>query len=527
MHAEGINELLESSLKKVAEGTGLVLAGTIIGILLNLINTIIVVRYISVTEFGVLSLAMAVVSILGSVSLLGFQESVPRYISYFRGSNDNARLMGTIKASIILSLTTGLTLSIIVFFLSCFLAHLFGKPALIFPIKVLVFIIPTNAFTAILVSIFRGFEDVKPKIYFQNIINHVIKLLMLGLAIILGLSFLGILFAYLTAAIGVGILIGVYSFRKIPTFIPKTTKPVPMIKGLLFFSLPLLAVIISSLIMNWTDTLMLGYFKTSDVVGLYNVALPLAMFISIILSALAFIYTPIISYLYSKDLIKEIGKVYASATKWIFIITFPLFLILLLFPHLILQILFGSQYVKAHMTLQILALGYFAHTLFGPNILTLLVMGKTKLIMANTLIGAIINIVFNFILIPKLGLEGAAIASTSSLFTVNILTSYQLFKFFDIHPFKKNYLKPVGVSAVLATVFYGVIIKFSLSDYLLLPIAGGIFMLLSLISLPLTKSIEEEDIVILKNVIMRLDINSNSARRILQKFSSTDTEKRP
>jgi len=67
-----------------------------------------------------------------------------------------------------------------------------------------------------------------------------------------------------------------YMVKKSPLAVGTNDVSNPMTKKLLSFSVPLLAVSMLMMVMSWTDTLMLGYFKSPDVVGLYNAALPLA-----------------------------------------------------------------------------------------------------------------------------------------------------------------------------------------------------------------------------------------------------------
>ncbi|MBE9594484.1 MAG: oligosaccharide flippase family protein, partial [Proteobacteria bacterium] len=128
-------------------------------------------------------------------------------------------------------------------------------------------------------SLFRGFDKVEPNVYFQSILRSVIFILFLGGVVLLGLSFFGVLYAYLTSIAITCIAFAVYTIKKLP-LTPSVKKDAansinPMGKELLVFSLPLLATAMLNMIMSWTDTLMLGYFKTPDVVGLYNAALPL------------------------------------------------------------------------------------------------------------------------------------------------------------------------------------------------------------------------------------------------------------
>jgi O-antigen/teichoic acid export membrane protein len=65
----------------VAKGTGIVFIGTIIGTLLGFVSRIIIVRYITQTEYGIFSLALVLMSIFVTISMLGLQQGSTRYIA--------------------------------------------------------------------------------------------------------------------------------------------------------------------------------------------------------------------------------------------------------------------------------------------------------------------------------------------------------------------------------------------------------------------------------------------------------------
>ena len=505
-------ENLNISLKKVAKGTGLVFIGTILGTLLGLITRIITVRYITTTEFGLLSLALVIVNILAILSSLGFENSVPRYISYALGKKEYTKVWATIKTSLKVSLLLSIILSFTLFFLSPKIANLFHKSSLITPIRILAFTVPLMVLSNLLISILRGLEDVKGKIYFQNIFPFGIKIILLGFVILLGLSFRGVLYSYLISSLLTLVLIIHYAKKKISPFIPKTSASSPILaKELIAFSLPLLGTSIFTMIMGWTDTIMLGYFKSADVVGLYNVALPLSRFIALPLGALAFIYLPIASQLYAQGKLKEMKGLYATVTKWTFFVTLPVLLYMLLVPKSILSLLFGKKYIGASIALQLLVVGEFVHTFLGPNGMTMISLGRTNIILFCTLISALSNIILNLLLIPKYGLAGAAFASSISLLLANILRSVFLFKFVKIHPFKGSYLKLIiamGFIMLLLLLLFQSNFIINLNIFILFFII--IFVIIILILF--TKSIDNEDIIIielLEKKMLRKNILSN------------------
>ena len=69
------------------------------------------------------------------------------------------------------------------------------------------------------------------------------------------------------------------------------------------------------MIMSWTDTLMLGFFKTVEMVASYNAVYPIAALLSTGINSMGFLYVPIISQLYGKNQIREIRKINENSTS--------------------------------------------------------------------------------------------------------------------------------------------------------------------------------------------------------------------
>lgn len=504
---------LDISLKKVAKSSGIILIGTFAGMFLGLFCRIIRIRYITTSEYGLFTLSLTIVNILATVALVGFAEGVPRYISYFRGKRDVRRIWGTVHASQQITFILSVVLSIVTFLSAKYISSLFHLHSLIPVIRLMSFVIPFTVITNILISIFRGFEEVKPKIYFQNIFSGVINLILLGIVILFGCSFKGVVYAYLLSSVFIAVILYIYTAKKLPKYVVKK-ETFPVRKDLFLFSFPLLIASFLGLILTWTDTLLLGYFKTPEMVGLYNAARPLSQYISLILASVVFLYSPVASYLYSKNLLADLKNLYAVITKWLFILTLPLFLILFLSPQPTLRLLFGARYIGAAETLQILSLGFFVHTFLGPNGMTLIALGRTKFMMFSSIISAILNIMLNIMLIPKFGIEGAAIASAVSLCVANLMVSFWLFRISRIHPFVWNYLKPIGLSLSLTFFLSKATNNFLIINYQFLPVFFVILLFLSLFSILITKSVDREDMMLLEAIEQKIGIGDIISKRM-------------
>jgi len=417
------------------------------------------------------------------------------------------------------TLIASILLALVLFFASDILStRVFDEPELSTPLKIFSAAIPFFVLTGMLITIFRGFDRVDVKVYFQDILHGALFLLLLGGVILLSLPFLGVIYASLAATAITCIALAIYTIRKPPLPMKGGESASPMRKELLLFSLPLLGSAMLAMIILWTDTIMLGYFKTASDVGLYNGALPLARLIPIPLTSMAFIYVPVISQLHARGLVDEMKRSYQVLTKWIFVLSFPLFLLLLLFPVTTLNFLFGYQYAEAAQALRILSFGLMLHTFVGANTMTLMVVGRTRLIMWASLLGAALNVALNATLIPLLGITGAAIASMVSYFAINSFCSIKLYQLYKIHPFTRNYLKPVIASGIIIFIIYMLFTSLFTIQFWMLPPFFVLFLAIYGLSLLLTKSFDNEDISLLLAIEKRTGMDATLIKNILRRF---------
>ncbi len=176
------------------------------------------------------------------------------------------------------------------------------------------------------------------------------------------------------------------------------------------------------LLMSWVDILMLGHFNSQTDVGVYTIALKLAALCTLILFAANTILGPKISELYYNNQMQRLTKTVQNTAKYTFLLSLPIFGVILFFPDLLLA-LFGSEFNNklAIETLIILSIGQMTNVFFGTVIYILDMTGKQNVSKNILLFTAFVNIAFNWYLIPIYGIKGAAIATAISIFCWTIL----------------------------------------------------------------------------------------------------------
>lgn len=254
---------------------------------------------------------------------------------------------------------------------------------------------------------------------------------------------------------------------------------------------------------------MIGYFLEPSHVGIYTVILYIATFNAFGLQAVNTIFAPHIAELHDRGDMVNMEKLLKVLTKWIFYFSFVVFFIIVIFRMELLQI-YGNTFTTGARALLFLAIGEVINAATGSTGAILLMTGKQKWEVLNSFCILILNVAFNFYLIPRYGVEGAAIGFTLSISIINVLKLLETYKEFKIHPYSSKYFKGF-IAIVLGAFFafwYSRLLSLFALNYIFTLLSGILILLLtSIVTLYLLK-FDEEDRMILRKIVQKFKINS-------------------
>ena len=139
-------------------------------------------------------------------------------------------------------------------------------------------------------------------------------------------------------------------------------------------------------------------------------------------------------------------------SKWGTLSVFPLAFIFVFYPQNVISALFGNEYARAAMVLPILVVGLLPHIMNGKSGETLKAGGHTKKILLIVSVTAAVNIALNLVMIPWLGIMGAAFATATSFFAMGLLYIITLKREMGLSPFSRNYAIQIALSVVICGV---------------------------------------------------------------------------
>ncbi|HEX2869254.1 MAG TPA: oligosaccharide flippase family protein [Ignavibacteriales bacterium] len=195
----------------------------------------------------------------------------------------------------------------------------------------------------------------------------------------------------------------------------------PVLKSILIFSFPLLLAGILSTFVDVADRFILDHFLDKKMVGIYSFSYRIAMIMNIFVISFRTAWTP-----YSLRLLrheeKNYGILFGHSFTRLIAISLLIFLAVSLFIkdlfsfHIAGGSLFNAQYAPGIVIIPFILLGYGFSGLISFYSVYPYQSGKSYHFLVSDLLAFIVNVVLNFILIPKSGIMGAGMATLISFF---------------------------------------------------------------------------------------------------------------
>ena len=500
--------------RTVFKGAGVVFAGTILELGISFVAQLLIARYLGPTGFGAVSIGVTIMTASSIIVLVGLDSGIGRFLPRYE---DAASRRGVLVSGFQIAVPLSLLAAAGIFLAAGPIAVRIFSDASVAPvIRVFAVALPFAALVRLTVGSVQGMQRSLPKVVVQNVALPTTRFLLIAGVLALGLGAVAAAWAYGLAYVVAATIGGYYLARHTPLL--ADVDPVPMRRELLVFSAPLVVTAAMLQVLSHIDTFIVGYFASTGDVGVYNVVYRLAQLLTVVLSAFGFIVMPTISSLDADDATAEIRRTYQVAAKWILLATLPVFLVIALFPEMVIKLTFGAEYVPGAAALSVLAVGFFTHAIVGPNGNALTSVGRTRLIMYDNVAVAATNVALNFALVPGYGILGAAAATSISYGLLNALYTYQLYRETGIQPFTRGMVRPFGVALALVGTIYWVTTTFFTVTLPLLVVMFGAFLGLYGVVILRFGGIEDEEIMLLWSFEERFGVDLGPLKRVAEKL---------
>ncbi len=407
----------EPGMRDVVRGASVAFLLKVVAAGLSFGVNIILARLLGATGAGVYYLALTVTSISVVVGRLGLDNALLRFSAAAASKDDWDRVAGLYRTGMGISASVAVAATLIVVAVAPALAaHVFHEPELTLPLRIMAMAIVPMCLLTLHGELLKSLHRIRDAMLVQSVglpALHAPMLLFLA-------GRYGVAGAAVSYAIS-SLLVLAFGYRLWRGATPQLRQRQGAFetRRLLATSIPLFWVASLNLVMGWTDTTMLGIWQPSSAVGQYGVAVRTALLTGFILVSVNSVIAPRFATLYAAGDMQTLGSVARRSTRMIALLAAPILLIFVLIPGTVLS-LFGAEFRAGATALRILAAGQFVNAACGSVGYLLMMSGHEKVVRDNVLMAAILNLAGNAILIPRLGITGAAIATSASIAIQNL-----------------------------------------------------------------------------------------------------------
>ncbi|MGF1737304.1 polysaccharide biosynthesis C-terminal domain-containing protein [Photobacterium satsumensis] len=426
------SKLSSSDTRELVIGSGLAFIVKVFSAAGAFFLNLLVARHLGAEESGYFFLSMTIVLLLSVIGRLGTDNAIVRFVATFMADKDNeqiARFYGLLIRIIVPVLFLS---SFTVFYFSDFVSDfIFNKPKLSQVLMIMGLSVIPLSLSQLNGFFLQGAKHVVPAMLFSS--GAMAITVLLSVLLVEPNSAVEVAKLYLLSSVIVFVISTLTWRSKVTKVI--SFRPISFSSQLTSAMKSLFIIMLMAQVTQWAGELMLGLWADSKDVALFATAVRTAMLTSFILISVNAIAAPKFAAAYKNNDFESIEKTAINSSKLMTLMALPLIIFMLVFSEWIMG-LFGDEFVEAANILRLLALGQFVNVITGSVGYLLQMTGYEAILKRNVIIASMIVLIGGPLLIPTFGIFGAAIVTSLSVATQNLMSYYQVKKLLGINTFK-------------------------------------------------------------------------------------------
>jgi O-antigen/teichoic acid export membrane protein len=456
----------EQDMIYTVKGGSILMFGRLVNTVSRFVITFVLARMLGAEDYGLYNLAITAATIAGAISVFGLDTTLTRYIAIMNVRHDKAGIWGVIQVGIGFSLLLSVLFATALFALAYPISiSIFHEPRLAPLLQVASLVVPFLTLSDVLAGATRGFKNMADSVIAQNIVQPLLRLVLIVIAAVGGLSLPVTILIFGIADLAASLVL-VYFLNRHFNLLRSLAQGKRNSREILGFSLPLWLSDLLTTFRSNIQTLLIGSLDSIRGVGIFSIANQVNLMSNIFHTSMSQTAKPLIAELNDQGAHKRIEQMYQTITRWVVTLNMPIILIIILFPSPIMGI-FGKSFAAGAPALAIMGLVNFVNVATGMCGTVLDMTGHTRMKLANTIVRVSVGILANFMLIPRWGITGAAMAALIHEIVSNALPLVELWFLYRILPYSWAFLKPLTAGIVAAGVALFVRFRLPVSDDLI------------------------------------------------------------
>ncbi len=446
-HTGGAKTELQD-VKKFGFDVGWVFSSSIITLLIGFIIRPVLARWLGPDGLGLYSVIFTIYAIFLIPANLGLSPAVVKYVAQYKEKREKISKISS--SGLLISLVFGAITSVVLYLLSPYVTAFFDMPELSNLIPILCIVFPLAAFFQTQMGVLNGLRKMK-HFAFLIIFQQISMAFFIIMFVASGLGVTGAIIGIVFSPI-LPIIFGLYLLNKNKVHW-NLSEGIVHSKELTSFGWKLAGANAVNEMNNRLDIILIGYFLVASDVGYYSVALVLAKFFWFIPQGIQRVTYPAVTEYWHKNNHNALNKMIDKVMKYCIVLLVLAGLGVGFFARDIITILFTEKFIYAVLPLQILLIGTVIRGMAQPIGASLSAIGRPDLPLKVSTFVIVVNILMDIFLIPRMGIDGAAIATTISLILGALISLYLTVKHLSIKVDVGWYLRMLVVVIISIALF--------------------------------------------------------------------------
>ncbi|NQE54229.1 putative flippase AglR [ANME-1 cluster archaeon GoMg3.2] len=467
---------------------GLIGITTLLVSLSGIILLPILTKNLPIEEYGAWTLIGVTIGLIPAVVMLGLPYTMVRFLSAAKKREEIQE--GFYSIAFIVLFTSAIASLLLLLFSKPIAASLFDDNLTI--ARILPLIVFIECLNGLLLNFFRTFQQIKRYSIFLFIKTY-LNVALVAYFVLSGYGIFGAVTGLLITDLIVFLIMASLTIAEIGIKIPKFTDT----KEYLAFGLPTVPGNLSSWIVNSSDRYVIGVFLGTAFVGYYSPSYALGSMILMFLAPLSFMLPVVLSKYYDENNMNEVKTVLRYSLKYFLLLAIPATFGLSLLSKPILTILSTPEIAsQGYLVTPFVAVSALLFGIYATFHYIIILEKKTKIVGAIWIMAAILNLGLNIVVVPCMGILGAAITTLLAFAFALILTSFYSHKYFTFDIDFRFILKSIFASVAMSLV----IIKWNPVGTLNVLIVIGVCAVVYAVILLLLGGINKEEIAFFREL---------------------------
>lgn len=492
----------------VARGSSANLLGAVVMAACTFALTIVVTRGLSQQAAGIFFSATSLFVLATTVGQLGTNTGLVYFISRVRALGRPSAVADYYRTAMRPVLATAVVMAVAMY------AFAYPLAAVVTPghveetasyLRILAFFVPLAGSANVTLAATRGLGTMRPNVVVEQLVRPVLQLLLVVTAVIILPSSGALAWAWASPYLSAAILAAIWWRRLLRRMIrrsdgastagltkasdepngaagqgPAVPEELSLSREFWRFTAPRALASVGQMAMQRLDIILVAAIAGPAEAAVYTAATRFLVVGQMGNRAISLAVQPRLGAALAQSRLADANHYYRTSTAWLITIAWPLYLVFIVFGSLLLTI-FGTDYSTGVSVLLLLSLSMLLATGCGMVDMVLNMAGRTSWNLYNVLLSVGVQLTLCVVLIPRMGILGAAIAWAVAIALSNLVPLAQIGLTMGLHPFGRAPLIAAALSLVcfagvglagrlvLGTTLTGLVVSLAVGVSLYLP----------------------------------------------------------